>query len=100
MDKEKPLTLTIGQESIFPHLEQNLIDMEIGQTKEIILTPDQAYGQYNEQLVLSAPCDKFGPDFSEKHVRTILKNLGLKFAKPYPKDYRRPPDAEKQLKKT
>jgi putative transposase len=38
--------------------------------------------------------DKFGPDFSEKHVRTILRNLGLKFGKPYPKDYRRPFNAE------
>jgi putative transposase len=44
--------------------------------------------------------DKFGVEFSEKHVRTILRNLGLKFGKPYPKDYRRPSDAEKQLKKT
>jgi putative transposase len=39
--------------------------------------------------------DKFDVEFSEKHVRTILRNLGLKFARPYPKDYRRPPDAEK-----
>ena len=44
--------------------------------------------------------DKFGIEFSEKHVRTILRSLGLKFARPYPKDYRRPTDAEEQLKKT
>ena len=44
--------------------------------------------------------DKFGIEFSEKHVRTILRSLGLKFARPYPKDYRRPSDAEEQLKKT
>ena len=44
--------------------------------------------------------DKFEVEFSEKHVRTILRSLGLKFGKPYPKDYRRPPDAEEQLKKT
>jgi putative transposase len=44
--------------------------------------------------------DKFGIEFSEKHVRTILRNLGLKFARPYPKDYRRPTNAEEQLKKT
>lgn len=44
--------------------------------------------------------DEFGPDFTEKHVRTILRDLGLKFAKPYPHDYRRPLDAEDQLKKT
>jgi len=44
--------------------------------------------------------DKFGIEFSEKHVRTILRSLGLKFARPYPKDYRRPVNAEEQLKKT
>lgn len=43
--------------------------------------------------------NKFGPDFSEKHVRTILRDLGLKFAKPYTHDYRKSPDAGKQLKK-
>jgi putative transposase len=44
--------------------------------------------------------DKFGIEFSEKHVRTILRSLGLKYARPYPKDYRRPADAKEQLKKT
>jgi putative transposase len=43
--------------------------------------------------------DKFGIEFSEKHVRTILRSLGLKYARPYPKDYRRPADAKEQLKK-
>ena len=40
--------------------------------------------------------DKFGIEFSEKHVRTILRSLGLKYARPY----RRPADAKEQLKKT
>lgn len=44
--------------------------------------------------------DEFGSDFTEKHVRTILRDLGLKFAKPYRYDYRRPDNAEEQLKKT
>jgi putative transposase len=44
--------------------------------------------------------DNYGVEFSEKHVRTILRDLGLKFAKPYPQDYRRASDAAEQLKKT
>ena len=75
IEKEKPLTLTIGQGSIFPFLEQNLIDMEVGQTKEITLEPDQAYGQYNEQLVLSAPYDKFGPDFKPEIGKKVSVEL-------------------------
>ncbi|NYB52319.1 MAG: transposase [Methanobacteriaceae archaeon] len=33
--------------------------------------------------------EEFGPDFSEKHVRTILRDLGMKFSRPLSKDYRR-----------
>jgi putative transposase len=45
-------------------------------------------------------CQRFEVEYSLKQVRIILRNRGLKFRKPYPKDYRRPPDAEEQLKKT
>jgi len=38
-------------------------------------------------------------EYSLKQVGIILRNLGMKFGKPYPKDYRRPQDAEEQLKK-
>ena len=43
--------------------------------------------------------DEFGVDYSEKQVHVILKSMGLRHAKPYPKDYRRPEDAEAVLKK-
>jgi putative transposase len=43
--------------------------------------------------------DKFGVIYSENHVRRMLKSFGMKHAKPYAHDYRRPDDAEKVLKK-
>jgi len=43
--------------------------------------------------------EKSGYDFTQKHVRTILRSLGLKFGKPCPHDYRRPANAEEQFKK-
>ena len=39
-------------------------------------------------------------DYTEKQVHIILKRLGLHHAKPYPRDYRRPDDAEERFKKT
>ncbi len=43
-------------------------------------------------------------DFDVKYglnqVRRILRSFGMHFGKPYPRDYRRPADAERQLKKT
>ena len=43
---------------------------------------------------------RFGIRFTQKHVRTILRKLGMKYAKPYQHDYRRPKNAEDDLKKT
>jgi transposase len=39
-------------------------------------------------------------EYSMKQVHVILTKLGLHHAKPYPKDHRRPDDAEDILKKT
>ena len=44
--------------------------------------------------------EKFGVEYSENQVRRILKSFGMKHAKPYPHDYRRPDNAEELLKKT
>ena len=41
----------------------------------------------------------YGVDYTEKQVHIILKKLGLHHAKPYPRDYRRPEDAEARFKK-
>ena len=41
---------------------------------------------------------KFGVEYSRAHVSRILKSMGMTFGKPYPKDYRRPENAEEELK--
>lgn len=42
---------------------------------------------------------EFGIGYSLKQIRVILKKFGMNYAKPYPRDYRRPDDAEEILKK-
>jgi len=44
--------------------------------------------------------EEYGIDYSEKQVHVILKGMKMHHAKPYPRDYRRPDDAEEILKKT
>ena len=44
--------------------------------------------------------EKFGVEYSMKHVRELLRQFGMKFGKPYPHDYRRQKSAEDDLKKT
>jgi putative transposase len=44
--------------------------------------------------------DEFMVEYSLKQIRIILRKFGMKLAKPFPHDYRRPDDAEEILKKT
>ena len=44
--------------------------------------------------------EEYGIEYSIKQVHVILSKKGLHHAKPYPKDHRRPDDAEGVLKKT
>jgi len=43
---------------------------------------------------------EFGVEYTLKQVRIIVKKLGMRYAKPFTHDYRRPSDAETILKKT
>jgi len=44
--------------------------------------------------------EEFNVEYSLKQIRIILRKFGMKLAKPFPHDYRRPDDAEEILKKT
>ena len=44
--------------------------------------------------------EKFNASFTLKHMRTILRKMGMHYYKPYQHDYRRPRNAEDILKKT
>ena len=44
--------------------------------------------------------DHFGVSYSEKQIMRILRAMGMNYGKPFPRDYRRPIDAENILKKT
>jgi len=42
--------------------------------------------------------NKFGVEYSIRHVSRILKSSGMRYASPYQKDYRRPENSEEELK--
>ncbi|MBO8183493.1 MAG: transposase [Archaeoglobus sp.] len=43
--------------------------------------------------------DKFGVEYSQRHVSRLLRSMGMKYSKPYQQDYRKPENAEERLKK-
>ncbi|MGA9768826.1 MAG: peptidylprolyl isomerase [Blastocatellia bacterium] len=58
----EPLNFTIGSSQVIPGFENGVMGMELGESKEISIHPDQAYGDYHEELVKVVPRDAFPPD--------------------------------------
>lgn len=57
--RDKPVTLTIGDESLLAGFEQVLINLKAGDTRTAHLPPDQAFGDWNGENVQSFPHAKF-----------------------------------------
>ncbi len=57
-------------------------------------------GQYTTSQVRDIIRDQFGIEYTMKQVWCILKKMGMRHAKPYPHDKRKPGNAEDVLKKT
>lgn len=47
-DTQEPVQYTHGQNQIFPALEENLLGREAGDSFEIELSAEEAYGEYDE----------------------------------------------------
>ena len=47
----EPLTSTLGQGQLISGFEEGLIDMIVGETKTIEIEPENAYGNYQEEMI-------------------------------------------------
>ena len=55
----EPLAFTVGAGQVIHGIDQALIGMHIGETKELIIPPDQAYGERIDALVQTISRDQF-----------------------------------------
>lgn len=89
-----------GYEGIIPRFAggrpSKLTKNEKEELKELLKKRDD----WTTKEILNLIKHEFNVEYSLKQVRIILKDIGLKFKKPYPKDYQRTEDAEEPLKKT
>ena len=57
-----PLEFLQGQGQIIAGLEESLYGMAVGEEKDVVVTPDFAYGEYDPDAVQLLPKDVFPPD--------------------------------------
>jgi len=55
----KPLTFTAGSNQLIQGFSDAVIGMSVGENKTITLTPNEAYGPVNPNLIVSVPANVF-----------------------------------------
>ena len=60
--EQEPLEFTIGQNQVIPGFEQAVIGMSPGESANISIPADQAYGERREELVLEIERSEFPDD--------------------------------------
>lgn len=59
-----PLKFKIGAGQVIPDFEQAIIGMNPGDSKDIEISANNAYGPYHEKLVVKVPRDKIPQDLN------------------------------------
>ena len=55
VEGREPLKAKLGEGQLIPGFESGLIDMTIGENKTIEINPTEAYGEYNDELIIEIP---------------------------------------------
>lgn len=55
----QPLTILAGKGEIIPGLEERMMGMQVGETREIEVPAAEAYGEVDESLIQQAPREYF-----------------------------------------
>ena len=71
----EPLEFTVGQGQLIKGFEQAVVGMQIGEEKQITLAPEEAYGQYNPELVREMPKENFPTEEEIQPGMMFLMNL-------------------------
>ncbi len=70
-EEKTQLNFKIGDGKLLQALESQVVGMKEKEIKEIKITPEEAYGQYNKELVLRVERENFPHDLSLIVGRTV-----------------------------
>ncbi len=72
--EREPLEFIVGSGDLIPGFEKAIVGMEPGQEKRVTLEPEDAYGPYEEELVVEGPRNSF-PDGELKVGQSFTVHL-------------------------
>lgn len=72
---DQDLEVEVGEGQVIKGFESALIGMEKGEQKEVTLEPEEAYGEYNSELVRKIPKDQLQTEQEIKPDMQIMVKL-------------------------
>jgi FKBP-type peptidyl-prolyl cis-trans isomerase SlyD len=59
---QEPLQFLVGHGNIISGLEREMIGMKVGDSKDVVIQPADAYGEFDEQAFMDVPRSEFPKD--------------------------------------
>jgi len=56
---QQPFEFEVGAGQVIPGFDNAVVGMKVGETKQVRLTEDEAYGPYNQEMVFDADPNQF-----------------------------------------
>lgn len=63
-DEAGPLQFLVGYANIIPGLENEMLGMKIGDSKEVSVQPEDGYGEFDEEAFMDVPRTEFPADMA------------------------------------
>jgi FKBP-type peptidyl-prolyl cis-trans isomerase SlyD len=61
-DDAGPLLFLVGYDNIVPGLERVMIGMKIGESKDVVVAPEDGYGEFDDEAFMDVPRNEFPSD--------------------------------------
>lgn len=72
--EREPIEFTVGQGQVIKGFESAIVGMKTGDSKEVTLAPENAYGQPDPQLQQKVPKEAFGDITVEEGMQLALQH--------------------------
>jgi len=59
---QDPLQFLVGYGNIISGLEREMTGMKVGDSKDVVIQPEDAYGEYDDEAFMEVPRDQFPQD--------------------------------------
>ena len=61
-DDAGPLQFLVGYGNVIPGLEKEMIGMKIGDSKDVVVSPEDGYGEFDDEAFMDVPRSEFPAD--------------------------------------